>query len=126
MAKVPGTFKNKPPAPQRGLDPLSQRVVQMLLAGGCLVAEVWYIGECKVIAAREPLERGGYAWHVSISHDTRYPSWDEMKSVLYWPGMVWAPQPGKVYAQLLGPVAEGEWVDVHENCFHLYEIEDPR
>jgi len=25
-------------------------------------------------------------------------------------------------AQILGPVGDGEWVNLHENCFHLYEI----
>jgi hypothetical protein len=122
---VPGAFEGDVPKAHRKVDVLSRRVEDMLLQGGCLAVEVWEVGECGVIAAREPMGGGRYAWHVSISHDTRYPTWDEIKVAVYMPGATWAPQPGKMYAQLLGPVDDGEWVNVHENCFHLYEIADP-
>jgi hypothetical protein len=64
----------------------------------------------QVLVTREP--RG---WHMSISHPTRYPKWDEIKRARYWfvPDEV-------TMAQLLPPRAE--FVNIHENCFHLWEI----
>lgn len=56
------------------------------------------------------------AWHLSIAHPTRYPTWDEIVAARY--ELV----PDNVtMAQLLPP--SHEYVNVHRNTFHLWEIE---
>lgn len=124
MSRVPGTFKNRPPAPRRDNSSAGQVAVSWLLRAGALHAERWRVGSCTVMVAREPRPGGGYGWHISVSHPTRYPTWDEMKMAVYGIPSVKLEE-GKTYAQLLGPVGEGEWVNVSDNCFHLYEIDDP-
>ncbi len=72
------------------------------------------MGECSVFLAREE-----GCWHVSIAHPDRYPTWDEIKEVRY------AMMPGDITVAMLLPPKE-VYVNVHENCFHLWEIDDPR
>jgi hypothetical protein len=122
MSRVPGTFKTKPDRPVRS--PLGREGEALLLQLGALHAEAWVVGECQVMCAREPRSDGNYWWHVSISHNDRYPTWDEIKAVVYGIPLIELPE-GRTFAQLLGPVKEGEWVNMHENCFHFYEIDDP-
>lgn len=129
MPSVPGTFKNRPPAPQRSRNPRAALAEEMQLVAGALVAEAWTVGECTVMVGREPvgepLEGGarGYRWHLSIAHRTRYPTWDEIKTAVH--GIPTIPR-DVFLAQVVGPGdATGEWVDIHENCFHLYEVHDP-
>jgi hypothetical protein len=81
-------------------------------------------GHLTVLAGREPEHPGGPKWHLSISHRTseatpqpgRYPTWDEIKEARYR----FVPD-GVTMAMLLPPKAE--YVNVHETCFHLWEIE---
>lgn len=55
------------------------------------------------------------AWHMSVSHETRYPTHDELKELRY------RYIPDKVtMAQLFPP--KSEYVNVHKNCFHLWQI----
>lgn len=53
--------------------------------------------------------------HVSISHTKRLPRWDEVKFVRYQ-----LMKPDATVAQILPP--KSEYVNLHENCFHLWEI----
>jgi hypothetical protein len=63
-------------------------------------------------------------WHLSISHRTnthppkpgRYPDWDEITDARY------RFIPDEVRVAMLLPPRE-EWVNVHETCFHLWELE---
>lgn len=57
--------------------------------------------------------------HLSMSHEDgrTFPTWDEMKAVRY----KWLP-PDKTFG-ILFPPAEN-YVNVAENCFHLWEIKD--
>lgn len=57
--------------------------------------------------------------HVSISNNKRLPTWDEVKFVRYE-----LMKPDSTIAQILPP--KSQYVNVHENCFHLWEIEDIR
>ena len=68
------------------------------------------MGECTVIVSRD----GGY-WHLSISHPSRDPSWDEIREARY------ALLPDDVTMALLLPPRE-EYVNVHSHCFHLWEV----
>jgi len=74
-------------------------------------------GECHVLLAREALAvpRQRAQWHLSISHPDRYPTFDEMRDARYWFC------PGHITMGLLFPPL-GEYVDVHQNCFHLWEV----
>ena len=56
----------------------------------------------------------GY-WHLSVSHPSRYPTWDEIKDVRY------KYLPNDITVGLLFPPRE-EYVNVHDNCFHLWEV----
>lgn len=59
----------------------------------------------------------GGRWHISIAHPTRYPKWDEIKVAR----MKYVPH--SVTMALLLP-GEREYVNVHPNCFHLWETRD--
>lgn len=55
-------------------------------------------------------------FHMSISHPGRYPTWDEIREARY----EFCP-PAATMAMLLPPLEE--YVNVHENTFHLWEID---
>jgi hypothetical protein len=68
------------------------------------------IGECLVMVSYEP-----NGWHLSISHQSRNPTWEEIRNARY--ELV----PDNVtMAMLLPPKAE--YVNVHKFCFHLYQL----
>ena len=97
-------------------DPLRDMAAQ----SGARGRRAFLLGECSVIVAREPAGRGGeYLWHLSIAHPERYPSWDEIHDARY--RLV----PDSVTMGMLLP-PRAEYVNVHPNCFHLWEVEDPR
>ncbi|MEW6104774.1 MAG: hypothetical protein AB1563_00180 [Bacillota bacterium] len=78
-------------------------------------AKAYKFGECLVIVGLS--EQG---WHMSISHPTRYPTWDEIRDARY------AFVPDEVTMAMLLP-PRSEYVNVHENCFHLWQVgETPR
>lgn len=52
--------------------------------------------------------------HISISHPSRYPKWDEISDARY------SLLPNEVTMMMYLPPKE-EYVNIHENCFHLYE-----
>jgi hypothetical protein len=120
MSRVPGTFKHPPAALRRDLSPEGCAVEQMFLDLGALYARRYTLGECTAMVAREPTA-GGHRWHLSVAHPTRYPSWDELKAACYGA----AELQGVTLAQVLTPGDGSVWVNLHDNCFHLYEIRDP-
>jgi hypothetical protein len=68
------------------------------------------MGACRIIVGQ-----GEAGWHLSISCDRRYPTWDEVAKARYEliPDAV-------TMAMLLPPQA---WfVNLHPTCLHLYEI----
>ena len=75
---------------------------------GC---HAYRFGRCFVIVGKEE-DR----WHLSISHPARYPTWDEIKEARYR----FVPD-NVTMAMILPP--KDEYVNLHENCFHLHEIE---
>lgn len=117
VSRVPGTFKQQPGTLRRDISANGAMAEKWLLDIGALVAERYLMGECTVMLAREPMG-GQYRWHLSISHPARYPTWDEVKTPCYVLGHL----SGVVMAQVLG--LGGPWVNVAENCFHLYELRD--
>jgi len=77
-------------------------------------ARAFRLGECLVIVGHS-----SDGWHLSISHARRYPTWDEIKAARY------QLTPHNVTMAMLLPPPE-EYVNIHENCFHLWQIEDRR
>lgn len=73
------------------------------------------VGDCQVLLGQMP----GEGWHLSISHLQRYPTWDEVAEARY------ALIPDDVTVAMLLP-PRAEYVNLHSNCFHLYEIVLPR
>jgi hypothetical protein len=58
-------------------------------------------------------------FHLSIAHTDRYPTWDEIADARY--ELI----PDDVTMALLLP-PKGEYVDAHNHCFHLWQIDDRR
>lgn len=73
---------------------------------------------CSVIISRE-LDGLRLLWHAPIAHPERYPTWDEIRDMRY----AFLPD-NMTMAMLLPPKAE--YVNLHPNCFHLWEVDDPR
>jgi hypothetical protein len=73
------------------------------------------LGECTVIVTRDR----GVEWHLSITHHSRYPTWDEIAQARYrcLPDDIWV-------AMYLPPASD--YVNVHPNCFQLHEIAAPQ
>jgi hypothetical protein len=75
-------------------------------------------GAVRAIVSRDPNMKHGVIvlrWHISVSKHDDYPSWDEIKDARY------ALIPDECYmAQILPP--KSEYVNLHPNTFHLYEI----
>ena len=71
----------------------------------------YHLGGCRIFKSHEP-----QGWHLSISHPSRYPSFDEIAEARY------QLLPDDVTMAMIFP-PRGEYVNLHENCFHLFEIE---
>ena len=73
-------------------------------------------GKLTVLISKDPHDRlfHVYLWHLSIAHERRYPTWDEIAQARYdlLPDNI-------TMAMYLPPRAE--YVNVHPNCFHLHE-----
>jgi hypothetical protein len=74
-------------------------------------ARAFRFGACSVMTGHSD-ENG---WHLSIAHPSRYPTWDEIAEARY--RLI---PDAAVMALILPPI--GEYVNLHANCFHLYEV----
>ncbi len=94
-----------------------------MIGEGALAAYTYILGECSVIVAREPVGPGGsYRWHLSIAHRGRYPTWDEIKTARYSIPVL---ANVRLMVQLLPKIdSDVQWMNAHDNCFHLYESTD--
>lgn len=72
---------------------------------------VYKYGSCRVIVGQEPI-----GWHLSISHHRRLPTWEEVREARY------QFVPGDLTMAMILPPKE-QYVNIHNFCFHLYEIE---
>lgn len=69
-----------------------------------------------VICAKEPCgPQGQIRWHLSIAHNRRYPTWDEIRDIRY------ALVPDEVMVAMFLPPRR-EYVNQHPYCFHLFEV----
>lgn len=70
-------------------------------------------GDVNVIVGKEPK----VGWHLSISVRYRNPTWEEIRDARYR----FVPE-DVTMAMFLPPI--GEYVNIHDFCFHLYESKD--
>jgi len=73
---------------------------------------IGHIGKHNRISVIASIDGG--AMHVSIAHSQRYPTWDEILAVRSWA----FPEETEVVMVL---ARRSEYVNVHNNCFHLWE-----
>jgi len=87
------------------------------------------MGECSVIVGREPcamsttpiiasLSDPPMRWHMSIACPDRYPTWDEMMMA-----RTHILPADLAFAQIF-PGSWDEFINLHSNCFHLWEVHD--
>ena len=79
---------------------------------GIQLANFYTDSACEILIGKEG--NSVKRWHMSISHNSRYPTWDEIKQARY----ALLPR-DRGFAMLLPP--QDEYVNVHPNCFHLWE-----
>jgi hypothetical protein len=108
---------NRPPdRPLRSLAlteiPVRDRERMTWAEMGMVHVRTFRLGECGVI-----LSIYGGKWHLSISHPSRLPTWAEVVEARY------RLMPDSICAAMLLPSKE-EYVNLHEFCFHLHEVED--
>ena len=72
---------------------------------------LYQCGKLKVIVSHDDV----IGWHLSISHPSRYPMWDEIREARY--DLV----PDEAYMAIIMP-PKSEYVNVCETCFHLFEV----
>jgi len=88
----------------------------LLEARGCTVpgGRLWigHVGKHNRRSVIASLDGG--ALHLSIAHSQRYPTWDEILAVRAWA----FPEETEVVMVL---ARKSEYVNVHNNCFHLWE-----
>ncbi len=84
-----------------------------LMPGLAPGTKAYQMGECFILVSHEP-----QGWHLSISCRHRYPLWDEIRDARY------ELLPNNLTMAMLLPPKK-QYVNVHPNCFHLYQINDP-
>jgi hypothetical protein len=74
-------------------------------------------GILTVIVSEDPRPPiiGAFDWHLSISHPTRYPAWNEIAQARY------DLLPDDITMVMFLP-PRSEYVNVHKNCFHLHQF----
>jgi hypothetical protein len=112
---VPGTYKNRPGA----LRELPLPSALTLLKAASTGLRRFALDECNILVSQEPGPHSfTLRWHLSISHPSRYPTWDEIKTARY--KLV----PHDVtMAMILPPPDQYVNVEAQDNVFHLHEIE---
>lgn len=93
---------------------LSDGVTDTMLACGSTDIRCFVRGPVRCIISRDGIEK---LWHISISCEHRYPSWDELKKARY--DLI----PDEVTMIMILP-PKGEYVNIHENCFHWHELRE--
>lgn len=109
--KLP-SFSTRKPLPFREI-PAPEPVQARLVDAANSYLHCYVLGECTVIVTKE-----WGRWHLSISHRTRYPTWDEIAEARY------RIMPDGTYAALILPPKD-QYVNMNTNCFQVVEVIDP-
>lgn len=78
--------------------------------------KVFRMGKATIFVS-PPFEEAHTGWHLSISRQDRYPSWDEIAKARY------ELLPNDLIAVMVLPSAE-DYINIHNYCFHLHELLD--
>ena len=112
MAQKRTTKKNMPVIRERKIPAVAKRFGA---ANGMQPGSKYYkMGVCNIIVS-PPTDGAG--WHMSISSTKRYQTWDELAHARY------ELLPDDCLMMMELP-PKGEYVNVHENTFHLHEQPD--
>lgn len=103
-------FTTAAPGTRHESTPMWEQITCIVPGGKGYVAKV-SDGHLHAIVSKD-----GDKWHLSISHNDRLPSWDELADARYR----FVPDRA-LMAQLLPPRAE--WVNLHPRTLHLWEID---
>jgi hypothetical protein len=74
------------------------------------------MGVCKILIS-PPYSNLG--WHMSISCNSREPTWNEIKRA--WYDLI--PDAKNKHGAMFFP-PESEYVNIHKNCFHIHEVKE--
>lgn len=130
MSRVPGTYNRPRSRVSGGLGKIHQAAKPDAIRHleGQHAAFTSDSG-CSIICAHEPAKSAPAGiwlppeelriFHLSIAHPDRYPTWDEVADARY--ELI----PDDVTMAMLLPPS-GEYVNAHEHCFHLWQIDDRR
>lgn len=110
--------------------PNHMAVILAMTEAGAEDVSIYHMGGVTIMAAREPYDDDArpsaltrpapdstLLWHLSISHRKRYPTWDEIMQA-----RTHCLPADRAFAQLF-PSSFEEFVNIHDNCFHLWEIQ---
>ena len=77
---------------------------------------VFRMGKATIFVS-PPFEEANTGWHLSISRQDKYPTWDEIAKARY------QLLPNEITVVMVLP-APGDYINVHNHCFHLHELLD--
>jgi len=76
----------------------------------------WYVwGSVRACVSRDD----GF-WHLSVSCEYRYPTWNEIYTA--WYDLI--PGAGIEFNGAIILPRKSEYVNIHENCFHVFQLRD--
>lgn len=108
------SFRERPPLALKEIPVPRQTEAHILASGGIGgTVRAYMLGDYSVLVSREPT-----GLHLSIAGRDGYPPWDviaEARARLLPPDLT--------FAMILPPM--DQYVNIHENCFHLWQIEAP-
>lgn len=76
----------------------------------------WRRGPLAALVGREPVGKDDPRWHISVQHQDRVPSWEEMVQAAH------ALRPGIVF--VIGVPPRSWWMNIHPHVLHLWELRD--
>lgn len=68
------------------------------------------------LVSRDEIEPGDLRWHISLRHEKRIPTWDELAACGH------DLRPGVCFC--IGVPPRSWWMNLHENVLHLWELRD--
>lgn len=74
-------------------------------------------GPYSVLMGRERIADSDPRWHISVAHPAHLPAWADLVAIAH------RLRPGVVF--VVGVPPRSWWINVHENCLHLWEMRDP-
>lgn len=74
-------------------------------------------GGVRALVGRERWTDGTARWHISVSTETRVPTWAELSTAAH------ELRPGVPFC--MGVPPKSWWVNIHPNVLHLWETNDP-